>query len=112
MNIEGNHKKNIKILIEKAGKVNGEKEIRKTIGLLSDHLKSTPADIPVLHARAGLHVKLQEFGEAVNDYHLILSYDKNDQLAKGQIEHLSTILRYSANDIYASPNTNLDPWLE
>ncbi|HDO26524.1 MAG TPA: hypothetical protein ENH02_00255 [Bacteroidetes bacterium] len=99
-------------LIGKAKNATGQKEIRNAISLLNKNLKNTAKDIPLLHARAELHVKLQEFGEAVNDYRLILSYDNNDKLATGQIEHLSTILRFSGNDIYASPNTNLDPWLE
>jgi len=105
-------KKNINALIEKAGKVSGEKEIRQTIDLLSGHLKSTPADIPVLYTRAKLYVKLQQFGAAVNDYRLILKYNDKDQQAAGQVEYLLTIMRYSNTDIYASPNTDLDPWLE
>jgi len=103
---------NIHSLIGKAKSAKGEKNIRNAISLLNKNLKNTNKDIPLLHARAELHVKLQEFGDAVNDYRLILTYNNNDKLAAGQIEHLSTILRYSANDIYASPNTNLDPWLE
>lgn len=99
-------------LIGKVKNARGKKNIRDAISLLNKNLENTVKDIPLLHARAELHVKLQEFGNAVNDYRLILAYDKSDQLAAGQIEHLSTILRYSGNDIYASPNTNLDPWLE
>jgi len=100
------------ILIGKARNAKGEKEIRNAISLLSKSLKNAREDIPLLHARAELYVKLQRLGEAVNDYRLILSYDKNDRIAAGQIEQLTTIMRFSGNDIYASPNTNLDPWLE
>ncbi len=104
--------KNISNLIGKAKNARGNKGIRNAVTLLNKHLEKTEKDIPLLHTRAELHVKLQEIGEAVNDYRLILTYDNNDQVAAGQIEHLSTILRFSGNDIYASPNTNLDPWLE
>ena len=104
------HKKDV--LIEKAKNAKGKKAIKDAISLLSRHLKNDPEDIPLLHARAGLYVKLQHLGQAVNDYRLILSYDENDRLAAGQIDQLTTIMRYSGNDIYASPNTNLDPWME
>ncbi len=99
-------------LIGKAKDAKGEEEIRKAISLLSKNLKNGPEDIPLLHVRAELYVKLQNLGQAVNDYRLILSYDENDRIASGQVEHLTTIMRYSGNDIYANPNTNLDPWLE
>lgn len=100
------------ILIRKAKDAKGEEEIRNAISLLSQNLKNTSQDIPLLHTRAELYVKLQNLGQAVNDYRLILSYDENDRIAAGQIEQLTTIMRFSGNDIYASPNTNLDPWLE
>ena len=100
------------ILISKARNAKGEKAIGNAISLLSENLKNTPEDIPLLHARAELYVKLQNLGKAVNDYRLIMTYDENDRIAAGQIEQLTTIMRFSGNDIYASPNTNLDPWLE
>ncbi|NOX86493.1 MAG: hypothetical protein GXO86_11130 [Chlorobi bacterium] len=99
-------------LIEKAKKAKGAEDIRNVIPMLNESMKNSAEDIPLLHARAELYVKLQNLGQAVNDYRLILSYDENDRIASGQIEHLTTIMRFSGNDIYANPNTNLDPWLE
>ena len=69
-------------------------------------------DISLRHIRARIHIKLQNFGQAINDYKTILDIDKEDKLATQQIEQLKTILKYNNIDIYANPNTNFDPWLD
>lgn len=75
-------------------------------------LADNPSDIEVLHARAQLYVKLQELGKAINDYTTIITLDKDDKIAATQIIQLKSILKYNNTDIYASPNTNFDPWLD
>ena len=75
-------------------------------------LTDNPTDIELLHVRAQLYVKLQELGKAINDYTAILILDKEDKVAATQIVQLKSILKFNNTDIYASPNTNFDPWLD
>jgi tetratricopeptide (TPR) repeat protein len=79
---------------------------------LEEALKKEPGNTVLLEKRAKLHEKFQQYGKAINDYKSILDNDPENKFAKSQIELLKTILRYSNTDIYASTNTNMDPWLE
>ena len=79
---------------------------------LEEALKKEPDNTVLLEKRAKLHEKFQQYGKAINDYKSILDNDPENKFAKSQIELLKTILRYSNTDIYASTNTNMDPWLE
>ncbi len=101
-----------KELLGLAAKVTEKEDLQKTAAQLSELLSKSPADTELLYARADLYEKLQKWGEAINDYLQIISVDKNDKKAKTRAEMLRTILRYNNTDIYASPNTNYDPWLE
>lgn len=77
-----------------------------------NELISKRPDIDLLLERAKLLMSLGENAKAINDYYHILRIDNKHEFAKSKIEYLKTILRYTNTDIYASPNTNLDPWLE
>ncbi|NOY51224.1 MAG: hypothetical protein GXO88_11780 [Chlorobi bacterium] len=88
-----------------------DKEIAGQIAKL-DILINEKANIDLLYKRADLYLKTGENGKAINDYYKILKLDENQEFAKTKIEFLKTILRYNNTDIYASPNTNFDPWLE
>ena len=103
---------NRKELLKKAAKVTEDQQILQIVGQLSKLISVSPADMELLYARADLYEKLQKWGDAINDYLQIISINKNDQKAKTRAEMLRTILRYNNTDIYASPNTNYDPWLE
>lgn len=87
------------------------KEEKKQLDKLNDLIDKKP-EIDLLYQRAKLLMSLGENAKAINDYYHILRIDKEEKLAKSKIEYLKTILRYTNTDIYANPNTNLDPWLE
>jgi hypothetical protein len=87
-------------------------ELASLVEKLSILISENKNNTDLLHSRAELLIKLQQYGKAINDYRTILAIDLKDKYAAGQIEMLSTILRFTGNDIYANPNTNLDPWLE
>jgi len=109
MNLSDKEKKTV---IEKAAKVSGNEKVTACIDELNKILSGTPADIELLHARAQLFEKQQEWAKAINDYLKILSLDQTDKKAKTQSAMLKTILRYNNTDIYSSPNTHYDPWFE
>ena len=87
-------------------------ELEALLDEANRHLKENPDAVEMLHVRAGIHTKMQQFGPAINDYKRILVLDHTDPTAALRIEQLQTILKYSNIDIYANPNTNLDPWLD
>ena len=99
-------------VIKKAYKILGKSQVSACINQLNTLLLNSSTDVELLHARAELFEKQQEWAKAINDYLKILSIDKNDKKARTQSEMLKTILRYNNTDIYSSPNTHYDPWFE
>ncbi len=69
-------------------------------------------EVSLLLCRAAIFTKFQQYGKAMNDYSKVLEIDPDSKQATTQLDLLKTILRYTNTDIYASPNTNMDPWLE
>lgn len=88
-----------------------QKNIKEEIKEISGLIKEKP-QLELLYKRAQLNLTLGENAAAVNDYNAILRLDASQHYAKTQIDFLKTILRYNNTDIYSSPNTNFDPWLE
>lgn len=79
---------------------------------LNQWLEKEPDNIVLLEQRAAVFEKLQQYGSAINDFKRILKIAPENKQAAVKLEMLNTILRYTNTDIYASPNTNMDPWLE
>ncbi len=88
-----------------------DKSIDEQIAELDTSIRKE-AGIELLYKRAGLLISKGENAKAINDYYRILKLDESQKFAKTKIEFLKTILRYNNTDVYASPNTNFDPWLE
>ncbi len=89
-----------------------KKDLESLLVEVNHQLEGKIDSTDLFHLRANIYTRLQQFHRAINDYRKILELDPDDTIALQHIEQLQTILRYSANDIYANPNTNLDPWLE
>jgi hypothetical protein len=102
----------IKQILEQAKNAKAKEDISALVEELTQLISENKCNTKLLHIRAELFIKLQLYGKAINDYRKILGIDDTDKQAAGQIEMLATILRFSGNDIYANPNTNLDPWME
>lgn len=99
-------------IAEKLKTTKGDQEVKVLLFKVEKLLEKNSLKIQLLHLRAEIYIKLQQPAKAINDYNLILSLDPKDTTAKFQIEHLRTILKFNNIDIYANPNTNLDPWLD
>ncbi len=89
-----------------------KKEAEQEIATLSALLENSPEDVALLEQRADLYYRTGSFGNAINDYKKVLEKKPDRQTVKTKIELIQTILRYTNTDIYASTNTNMDPWLE
>lgn len=88
------------------------KDLERQIEDITKKITNTNKDISLLHLRSQLYTNLQQHSNAINDYLTILKLDPTDKEAKVKLEMLRTIVRYTNTDIYASTNTNLDPWME
>jgi hypothetical protein len=88
-----------------------QQKLKKEIEEINILINDNP-QVDLFYKRAQFYIQLGENAAAVNDYGAILRLDATQHYAKTQIDFLKTILRYNNTDIYASPNTNFDPWLE
>jgi len=88
------------------------KEILSQIDKIKKEIVDSKDTIELLHKRAELYTKVQERSKAINDYIAILKLNPSDKEAKVKLDMLKTITKYVNTDIYASTNTNMDPWLE
>lgn len=88
------------------------KEILNQIEKLNLKILEESENTDLLHARAELFTKIQNHSKAINDYLTILKFNPHDKIAEVKLDMLRTIVRYTNIDIYANPNTNMDPWLE
>lgn len=83
-----------------------------TLEKLQQLIAINPDDAELYFARAELFFQMNDLGKALNDYKKALEINPEHKEASGKIEFITTILRYQNTDIYANPNTNMDPWLE
>jgi regulator of sirC expression with transglutaminase-like and TPR domain len=104
--------KSINQLRDSIDKAKVEKELEDLLNEANTFIQNEPLHIDLLELRAMIYKKLQKFGLAINDYRSILLIDKNHKQAQIQTEQLLTILKYQNTDIFESPNTNFDPWLD
>ncbi len=92
--------------------IEGEENILKAVKMLDEAIKAQPEDEELYFIRAEFFYKLNRYGAAINDYIKVVEINPGNKEAVGKIDIIKTILRYNNTDIYANPNTNMDPWLE
>ncbi|MBE0649932.1 MAG: tetratricopeptide repeat protein [Bacteroidales bacterium] len=96
--------------------INPEKEkasdIKVTLEKLHQLIAERPSKADLYCKRAELYFQMNDLGKAVNDYKKALEINPQNKEVSGKIEFITTILRYQNTDIYANPNTDMDPWLE
>lgn len=79
---------------------------------LTAKIEVNPEDAGLYFERAEIYAQQNQLAKAINDYDLVLDLDPENKQASTKKEMIQTILRYNNTDIYASPNTDMDPWLE
>ena len=89
-----------------------DKKIREQIEKITSEIKDLDDKPNLLLSRAQLYTKIQENSKAINDYIAILKINPKDKEARIKLDMLQTIVKYTNTDIYASTNTNMDPWME
>ncbi len=99
-------------LLRQLNDLEGEENILKAVKKLNEAIKTQPGDEALYFMRAEFFYKLNRYGAAINDYLKVVDLNPDNKEAAGKIDLIHTILRYNNTDIYANPNTNMDPWLE
>ncbi len=99
-------------LLKAVREVRTEKETEDLLSEITELIAQLPGQEDIYFARAELFYKLNRYGEAINDYMRVLEINPENREAAGKIDILKTILRFHNTDIYANPNTDMDPWLE
>ena len=89
-----------------------KEEILVLINKIDKEIQNLDDKQILLHSRAQLYTKIQEHSKAINDYIAILKADPTDKEAQVNLEMLQTIVKFVNTDIYASTNTNMDPWMD
>lgn len=102
----------IEKFINEAEEVQGSADINNSLAIANELIGENPNHTQLFLTRAELYTKQQNFGKAVNDYRSILAYDGSNTKAKARVEQLLLILKFQNTDIFESPNTNFDPWLD
>ncbi len=88
-----------------------KQEILELIQSINKDINNTENSIDLLYERAALFTKLQEHSKAINDYIAILEVNPSYKDVPVKLDMLKTIVKYVNTDIYASTNTNMDPWM-
>lgn len=99
-------------LLKQLQGIAGEENILEAVKVLDKAIDAQPEDEELFFMRAGFLYKLNRYGDAINDYNKVVELNPKNKEAAGKVDLIHTILRYHNTDIYANPNTNMDPWLE
>jgi len=99
-------------LLKQLQGIEGEENILKAVKKLNEAIKAQPEDEELYFMRAEFFYKLNRYGDAINDFNKVVEINPGNKEAAGKVDLIHTILRYNNTDIYANPNTDMDPWLE
>jgi thioredoxin-like negative regulator of GroEL len=85
--------------------------LQAEIDLLKQTSDLEPSNIEIKLKLADLYFKTNQLPLALNQYILILELEPTNESYQIQYQTIKDIVSLGQLDIYASPNTHLDPWL-
>ncbi|HBO73756.1 MAG TPA: hypothetical protein DD653_03600 [Marinilabiliales bacterium] len=77
-----------------------QNELEKSIQILNELILTNGSDIQVLNLRGRIHYKMQNWGNAMNDYSAVLEIDPGNADAKSGLEMAKSILGYFTPDMF------------
>ena len=77
-----------------------QNELSRSLDILNDRILSDQNDTQALQLRGRIHYKMQNWGEAMNDFSLVLELDPNNTEAKSGFEMAQNILGYFTPDMF------------
>jgi len=77
-----------------------QNELSKSLEILNEQIRINSSDVETLLLRGRIHYKMQNWGEAMNDYSSVLEFDPDQQEAKSGLEMARNILGYFTPDMF------------
>lgn len=104
--------KSPKEILEQIKKATKPEEYKKLLEIISS-IKEEDNNLEYLYfAKGEIYFRMQQWGKAINNYQKALEINPENKEVSGKINLLKEILKFHNTDIYASTNTNMDPWLD
>jgi nicotinate-nucleotide adenylyltransferase len=77
-----------------------QNELSKPLEILNEQIQINSSDVELLLLRGRIHYKMQNWGDAMNDYSSVLELDPDHQEAKSGLEMARNILGYFTPDMF------------
>jgi nicotinate-nucleotide adenylyltransferase len=75
-------------------------DLNQSLDVLNQIIGENPADVLSLNLRGRIHYKMQNWGNAMNDYASVLDIYPDNQEAKSGMEMAKSILGYFTPDMF------------
>ncbi len=89
-----------RINILKAKHLFEQNELSKSLEILNEHIQVNLTDMEALQLRGRINYKMQNWGDAMNDFASILELDPENPEAKSGLEMAQNILGYFTPDMF------------
>lgn len=77
-----------------------QNELSKSLEILNEQIRINSSDVETLLLRGRIHYKMQNWGDAMNDYSSVLELDPDNPKAKSGLEMAQNILGYFTPDMF------------
>ena len=75
-------------------------ELEDSLEIVNKIIANNVENSEVLLLRGRIYYKMQNWGDAINDFYSVLEYDPENQEAKSKIEMANSILGYFTPDMF------------
>jgi nicotinate-nucleotide adenylyltransferase len=77
-----------------------QNELSKPLEILNERIRMNSSDVELLLLRGRIHYKMQNWGDAMNDYSSVLELNPDHPEAKSGLEMARNILGYFTPDMF------------
>jgi nicotinate-nucleotide adenylyltransferase len=77
-----------------------QNELSKPLEILNEQIRINSSDVELLLLRGRIHYKMQNWGDAMNDYSSVLELNPDHPEAKSGLEMARNILGYFTPDMF------------
>lgn len=75
-------------------------ELSRAMEILNEYIPENTSDYQAVLLRARIHYRMQNWGDAINDYALVLDIEPDNPEAKSGMEMARNILGYFTPDMF------------
>lgn len=75
-------------------------QVAQSLELVNQYIQENLSDYQAFLLRGRIHYRMQNWGDAMNDYALVLESDSENQEAKSGMEMVKNILGYFTPDLF------------